>query len=67
MGSRHRSTRVITRRFNRTYGQGGAFGTQGRIDPHNHLISILLIQRADSYTDSLRNIFLNMAEASVGK
>ena len=50
-----------------TYGHGGAFGTQGWIDPRNDLISILLVQRADSGTDSLCNVFLNMAEASVGK
>jgi CubicO group peptidase (beta-lactamase class C family) len=50
-----------------TYGHGGAFGTQGWIDPENQLISILLIQRADGATDSMRNVFLNMAEASVGK
>jgi CubicO group peptidase (beta-lactamase class C family) len=50
-----------------TYGHGGAFGTQGWIDPGNGLISILLVQRADGGTDSLRNVFLNMAEASVGK
>ena len=50
-----------------TYGHGGAFGTQGWIDPGNGLISILLIQRADGGTDSLCNVFLNMAEASVGK
>jgi CubicO group peptidase (beta-lactamase class C family) len=50
-----------------TYGHGGAFGTQGWIDPRNELISVLLIQRADGGTDSLRNVFLNMAEASVGK
>jgi CubicO group peptidase (beta-lactamase class C family) len=50
-----------------TYGHGGAFGTQGWIDPRNELISILLIQRADNGTDSLRNVFLNMAESSVGK
>lgn len=50
-----------------TYGHGGAFGTQGWIDPQNQLISILLVQRADSGTESLRNVFLNMAEASVGK
>jgi CubicO group peptidase (beta-lactamase class C family) len=36
----------------------GAFGTQGWIDPKNHLISILLIQRADGSTDSLSNVFL---------
>jgi CubicO group peptidase (beta-lactamase class C family) len=50
-----------------TYGHGGAFGTQGWIDPANGLISILLIQRADGGTDSMRNVFLNMAEASVGR
>ena len=50
-----------------TYGHGGAFGTQGWIDPENQLISILLIQRSDGGTDSMRNVFLNMAEASVGK
>jgi CubicO group peptidase (beta-lactamase class C family) len=50
-----------------TYGHGGAFGTQGWIDPANDLISILLIQRADGSTDSMSNVFLNMAEASVGK
>ncbi len=52
---------------NGSYGHGGAFGTQGWIDPHNDLISILLIQREDSGTDSLTNVFLNMAEASVEK
>jgi CubicO group peptidase (beta-lactamase class C family) len=50
-----------------TYGHGGAFGTQGWIDPKNELISILMIQRADGGTDSLRNVFLTMAEATVGK
>jgi CubicO group peptidase (beta-lactamase class C family) len=47
-----------------TYGHGGAFGTQGWIDPVSQVISILMIQRADGGTDSLRNVFLNMAEAS---
>ncbi len=50
-----------------TYGHSGAFGTQGWIDPRNHLISILLIQRADGGIDGLRDIFQNMAEASLGK
>lgn len=50
-----------------SYGHGGAFGTQGWIDPQNDLISILLIQRADGGTDSLTNVFLNMAEASLIK
>src|SRR6202161_3467974 len=50
-----------------TYGHGGAFGTQGWIDPNNDLISILLIQRSDGGAESMTNIFLNMAESSVGK
>jgi CubicO group peptidase (beta-lactamase class C family) len=50
-----------------SYGHGGAFGTQGWIDPNNDLISILLIQRADSGTDSLSNVFLSMAESSMDK
>ncbi len=50
-----------------SYGHGGAFGTQGWIDPNNQLISIMLIQRADGGTDTMRRVFLNMAEASVGK
>jgi CubicO group peptidase (beta-lactamase class C family) len=50
-----------------SYGHGGAYGTQGWIDPANGLISILLIQRADGGSDSLRNVFLNMAESSLGK
>jgi CubicO group peptidase (beta-lactamase class C family) len=50
-----------------TYGHGGAFGTQGWIDPNNELISILLIQRSDEGAESMTNVFLNMAESSVGK
>lgn len=48
-----------------TYGHGGAFGTQGWIDPVSGLISILMIQRSDGGTESLRNVFLNMAESIV--
>jgi CubicO group peptidase (beta-lactamase class C family) len=50
-----------------SYGHGGAFGTQGWIDPGNQLISIMLIQRSDGGTESMTRIFLNMAEASVNK
>ncbi len=50
-----------------TYGHGGAFGTQGWIDPGNKLISILLIQNSNGGADSLTNVFLNMAESSAGK
>jgi CubicO group peptidase (beta-lactamase class C family) len=50
-----------------SYGHGGAFGTQGWIDPNNQLISIMLIQRADGGADTMTRVFLNMAEATVGK
>ncbi len=48
-----------------TYGHGGAFGTQGWIDPNNGLIRIMLIQRSNGGTDSLRDTFMTMAEAAV--
>jgi CubicO group peptidase (beta-lactamase class C family) len=47
-----------------TYGHGGAFGTQGWIDPTNDLIRIMLIQRSNGGTDSMRNTFQTMAEAA---
>jgi CubicO group peptidase (beta-lactamase class C family) len=50
-----------------TYGHGGAFGTQGWIDPTNDLISIMLIQRSNGGAESMTNVFLNMAESSVIK
>ncbi len=50
-----------------TYGHGGAFGTQGWIDPNHQLISIMLIQRADGGTESMTRIFMNMAESGLGK
>jgi CubicO group peptidase (beta-lactamase class C family) len=49
-----------------TYGHGGAFGTQGWIDPNNNLISIMLIQDSNEGAESMTNVFLNMAESSVG-
>jgi CubicO group peptidase (beta-lactamase class C family) len=48
-----------------TYGHGGAFGTQGWIDPSNGLIRIMLIQRSNGGSDSLRNTFMTMAEAAL--
>jgi CubicO group peptidase (beta-lactamase class C family) len=48
-----------------TFGHGGAFGTQGWIDPANNLIRIMLIQRSNGGTDSLRNSFMTMSEAAV--
>jgi CubicO group peptidase (beta-lactamase class C family) len=48
------------------FGHGGAFGTQGWIDPKAGLISIMLVQRADGGTESMSNVFMTMAEAGVG-
>ncbi|HCC58082.1 MAG TPA: hypothetical protein DEQ47_12660 [Solibacterales bacterium] len=48
-----------------TYGHGGAFGTQGWIDPKHDLIRIMLIQRSDGGTDTLRNVFMTMSAAAV--
>ena len=50
-----------------TYGHGGAFGTQGWIDPNNKLISILLIQRSNGGAESMTNVFLTMAESGTGE
>ena len=48
-----------------SFGHGGAFGTQGWIDPKNGLISIMLIQKANGNTDTMSSVFMTMAEASV--
>ncbi len=50
-----------------TYGHGGAFGTQGWIDPKNNLISILLVQRSDGGMDTLNRVFPNLAESALGR
>jgi CubicO group peptidase (beta-lactamase class C family) len=50
-----------------TYGHGGAFGTQGWIDPNNDLISILMIQNSGEWVESMTRVFLNMAESSISK
>jgi CubicO group peptidase (beta-lactamase class C family) len=56
----------LTGHYAGTFGHGGAFGTQGWIDPKDKLISILLIQIADGGTDTLSNVFMTMAESSFG-
>jgi CubicO group peptidase (beta-lactamase class C family) len=48
-----------------TYGHGGAFGTQGWIDPKRNLITIMLIQRSNGGTDSMRDVVMTVAEAAV--
>jgi CubicO group peptidase (beta-lactamase class C family) len=50
-----------------TFGHGGAFGTQGWIDPKNNLITIMLIQRSNGGTEALKYAVMTMAESAVGK
>jgi CubicO group peptidase (beta-lactamase class C family) len=50
-----------------SFGHGGAFGTQGWIDPKNKLISIMLIQKANGDTDTMSSVFMTMAEASASR
>jgi CubicO group peptidase (beta-lactamase class C family) len=47
------------------YGHGGAFGTQGWVDPDRDLIRVLLIQRSNGATDTLRDTFMTMSSAAV--
>ena len=56
----------LTGHYAGSFGHGGAFGTEGWIDPKDKLISILLIQRADGGADTLTNVFMTMAESSFG-
>ena len=48
-----------------TYGHGGAFGTEGWIDPKNDLIRIVLVQLSDSTGSAARSIVMQMGEAAV--
>jgi CubicO group peptidase (beta-lactamase class C family) len=48
-----------------TYGHGGAFGTQGWIDPKNDLIRIMLVQVSDASGDAPRAVVMQIGEAAV--
>ncbi len=53
-----------------TFGHGGAFGTQGWIDPKQDLFVVLLIQRSDlpnSDASPMRKTLQELAVASLGK
>jgi CubicO group peptidase (beta-lactamase class C family) len=50
-----------------TYGHGGAFGTQGWIDPHKGLFVILLIQRVGLPNADGSNLRKALQEAAVAK
>jgi CubicO group peptidase (beta-lactamase class C family) len=48
-----------------TYGHGGAFGTEGWIDPKRDLIRVMLIQSSGGGTNSVRDTFMTMAASAV--
>ena len=48
-----------------SYGHGGAFGTQGWIDPAKDMIRIMLVQRSDDGTDDLKSAFMTMAGSAI--
>ena len=48
-----------------TFGHGGAFGTEGWVDPHNDLIRILLVQVSDGTGGPARAAVMQLGEAAV--
>jgi CubicO group peptidase (beta-lactamase class C family) len=48
-----------------TFGHGGAFGTEGWIDPKNDLIRIALVQLSDSSSEAVRSVVMQIGEAAV--
>ena len=48
-----------------TFGHGGAFGTEGWIDPKNDLIRILLVQVSDGTAGPARAAVMQIGEAAV--
>ncbi len=48
-----------------TFGNGGAFGTEGWIDPKNDLIRIMLVQLSDGTGNAPRSVVMQMGEAAV--
>jgi CubicO group peptidase (beta-lactamase class C family) len=48
-----------------TFGHGGAFGTEGWMDPNNDLIRIALVQVSDNTGGGVRSVVMQLAEAAV--
>jgi len=48
-----------------TFGHGGAFGTEGWVDPKNDLVRNMLLQLADGTTDAPRSVVMQIGEAAV--
>jgi CubicO group peptidase (beta-lactamase class C family) len=50
-----------------TFGHGGAFGTQGWVDPKKDLVGVFLIQRSGGGDNSESKAFMNMAAAAIAE
>lgn len=50
-----------------SYGHGGAFGTQGWIDPAKDMIRIMLVQSSDGGADEVKGAFMTMAGSAIGE
>jgi CubicO group peptidase (beta-lactamase class C family) len=48
-----------------TFGHGGAFGTEGWMDPRNDLIRILMVQVSDGSGGPARSVVMQIGEAAV--
>uniref|UniRef100_Q024S7 Beta-lactamase n=1 Tax=Solibacter usitatus (strain Ellin6076) TaxID=234267 RepID=Q024S7_SOLUE len=48
-----------------TFGHGGAFGTEGWIDPHNDLIRISMVQLSDGTGSHPRSVIMQIGESAV--
>jgi CubicO group peptidase (beta-lactamase class C family) len=48
-----------------SYGHGGAFGTQGWVDPQKDLVGVFLIQRSGGGSSDESNAFKALAAAAI--
>jgi CubicO group peptidase (beta-lactamase class C family) len=48
-----------------SYGHGGAFGTQGWVDPQKDMVGVFLIQRSAGGAPDESNVFKAMAAAAI--
>lgn len=58
---------TLTYRSLGTYGHGGAFGTEGFIDPKRDMVEVMLIQRDSGGDDSERNAFWALAASAIAQ
>jgi len=48
-----------------TFGHGGAFGTQGWIDPKKDMVGVFLIQRSGGGDNSESKVFMSVAASAI--